>query len=573
MKKLLAGATCAVIAATAMTGTAFARDLSGNEVVNALFGDDASSKVLSLEQDLKKTLKSVGFDLPVADDAAIWGLLKEEGYASYEDLEIAKDQSVFPEKVYYRDNNESFNSVYDYYLYEGSLYLRHRNSDDAWRAAPMTEELKGNVKCMSADTHGIYLVDEKNYVYTCFECLSDTSAWYWKTAVIGLMETQPFYQLRTSEQGQWALSVVDASYNVNYTDADGNQFTTGGSGCTNLYYINPEDNTEIIYGDPWLPGDESRAIASPVHGTFQVQTFSASCSELFVTNAYGDLYTRCYDFDLSGGDELFFDYTWNSNTEFTTLTEQFELVNQSTLPSEQWCQQPKIDGIITDRLTVVSNGEDASNYTLIVEGMKDGKTGYFYKQLYDGVNKQSAALGEAGTPAKNGSSAWKFQETGEPLQGNILKNSLKDTSTKDLTAETGYNFSGKLYNATMTVENFNYAASDQEATITVGDVTVPAKLFCEYGNLGTATSMVITRHSAGFTEDPRLYNAAIYLPDDSYDALMETEAGQEFLSEYMEDCNIRAIALVANTDTLAITDNGKLQGVVLVGTYNLDRVK
>ena len=556
-KKLACGSMAAILLAGSMTGAASAVDVS---FITDKIPDSTKQTVRSVEVTTKESLIAMGFEAPEGD-VGIYGILKWEGQdnaKAYDDLELAKNQSKLPTEVVFRDNNGGYNGYYEFTLYKGTIYTRKKDSGDKWRVMPMPDDIKGKITRISVDTHGMIAVDENNWVYKAQNLLADTEDWYWQTACGGLLDISPWYQVVTTEPGQWAMSCTDADYDVYYTDSKGNVLTTGGSGCTNIYYVNPEDTTEIIYDDPWLPNDESRAIASPVHGTFQIESFSASSSTLFVTNEYGDLYTRLYDFDISGGDEVFFDYTWGSNTEGTDLTELFGigtklgLVNQVSLPSEDWYQQPKIDGTITDRISIVTLGGNSENKLLRVEGMKNGKTGYFEKTLK--------------------ASKWTFHETGEKLQGNILKNSTKDTTGKNLTEETGYNYEGKLYNATMNVYNFNYAASYQEATITVGDVTVPATLYCEYGNLGTMSSMVILSHSAGFTSDPRLYTAALYLDDDAYATLQETSAGQKFIENYMENSQTRALAMEASTDLLALADNGQLQGLVLVGTYNLERV-
>ena len=554
--------------------------------IDDLVPDCVKSGTRDIEVMTKEMLISMGFDAPEGNvdvyDILTWN--EADNAAAYEDLEIAEDQSVFPREVIFRDNNGGYNGYYDFKLYEGVIYIKKRETDDAWRVMPMPDDLKGRIVRFSIDTHGLIAVDESNWVYKAQNLLDDTTEWYWMTACGGLMDISPWYKLVTSDEGQWALSCTDSDYDVTYTDSYGNIMSTGGSGCTNIYYVNPDNTTEIIYDDPWLPNDESRAIASPKHGTFQIESMSAASSTIFVTNKYGDMYTIMHDFDISGGDELFFDYTWNSNTEGLDITEILDLAGleivsgRATLPSEDWCQQPKIDGTITDKISIVSLGNGSENRLLRVEGMKNGKTGYFEKNLYDGVIKQETGVSEAGRPAENGEAEWTFVETGEPLQGNILNNSLEDTSDTDLVEETGINFSGKLYNATMTVTDFNYAASYQTATITVGEgenaVTVPATLYMEYGNLGTATSMTILPHEPGFTASARLYIGAVYLDAEAYTKLQSTEEGKKFTSGYMQEDNIRSIALAANTEMITMTEDTQFTQYVLVGAcYQLERIE
>src|SRR3546814_2421295 len=69
-----------------------------------------------------------------------------------------------------------------------------------------------------------------------------------------------------------------------------------------------DDGQHYRFNDPWLPRDDSYEMCGPQRGQFRGVNLSASGSTIFTINRYGDLYTRHYDFDLSGDDSLFFEY-------------------------------------------------------------------------------------------------------------------------------------------------------------------------------------------------------------------------------------------------------------------------
>ncbi len=569
MKKLVSSMMAVAVMAPSVLIPASAVGFNLGGILDDVFGEGTAKAVGSAEVKAKQTAKAAGLDLPAAD-ANTWGFITWEGQngaVSYDKLEIAKDQSRFPKHVYFKDNTGGFNDIYEYALVEGTLYLKKKDTSDQWRVAPQPESLKGNLKCMSCDNKSVYLVDNKGWTYGTWAARKDTAEWFWMTAVCGTMETTPMWKLTNSENGQWADSSVSPDYDEFYIDSDGKVTSIGGSGCTDLYYLNPDDNTKIVYCDPWLPGDDSREIASPLHGTFQVKSLSASSSTLFITNEYGDLYTRLFDYDISGGDEIFFTYSYypqdgkednvNSPLNDTLNGSNDPRYAQIRVPAEAWYQQPKIDGTITDRLTIQSLGGDSNNRILRVEGMKNGKTGYFEKMLYD--------------------AKWTFHATGQPLKGTILKNSAKDTSANDVTEETGIDYGGYIGGgAWLQVTDFNYAATENQCYITVGSgknaVTVPVTLVMMYGNLGSATSSQVFPHSKGLTEEARVYNGALMLSDEAYAELQKTDAGQKFLSQYMKNNTIRDLSMNITVNHISIMENRRLQKFVNLGCYQLDRM-
>src|SRR3546814_14504292 len=108
---------------------------------------------------------------------------------------------------------------------------------------------------------------------------------------------------------------------------------------------------------------------------FRVVNLSASGSTIFTINRYGVLYTRHYDFDLSGDDSLFFEYAYEDQRGVSDPAIQ--------LPTFDWLQQPKIPGAITQNIRVHKVGTNMDHRILRDEGEDGGHTGYCEKDYQD----------------------------------------------------------------------------------------------------------------------------------------------------------------------------------------------
>ena len=151
------------------------------------------------------------------------------------------------------------------------------------------------------------------------------------------------------------------------------------------------DGRSLHFNDWWLPADWSRRICLPDRGTFFAENLSTSASTSFVVGTLGELYARLYDFDTAG--------------ENDTLVYSFLITAASgdtrALPAEGWRRQPDItDGLITSRITIFQDGQGNEARVLRVEGVREGRTGYFEKRIFD--------------------DAWTFHETGYRVCGPFL---------------------------------------------------------------------------------------------------------------------------------------------------------
>lgn len=493
---------------------------------------------------------------------SVHGLLTweaKENSAPFSKLPVAAHQETLPREIYMRDETGSYNRDYEIALRDGILYVKHRGVSEKWREAPMPDALKGYLTAISVDADEIIALDDENWIYTCIGLFDDTSEWKWMSAWGELFRVAPGYQLPNASRGQWVLSNIDRDYDETYTDADGRKHQVGGSGCTTIFYRSVEDPTRIIYLDPWLPNDESRESGTPYHSRFKVQALSASASELFVTNKYGDMFTRLFDYDLSGGDQMYFKYSWFSQEDsplpddHTKLDRHRVASKRIRLPSPYWQKVPKIPGEITDRISVESTAPGSENRLLKVEGRKDGRTGYWKKTLTE--------------------STWTFVPTDEPLKGQLLENSMEDTSEKDLAPLSGIHYSGRIkgYPAELTIRNFAYNDSIQTGELRVGFTKVPCTIYTEYGNLGTVTTMGITAHEAGLTDDPRYYMAALVVSDADLAKLKKDPFGKSFVSHFMLGNHLRPLSLKATDQALVFGNDKQLTGSQKLTDFTLKR--
>src|ERR1700754_2744719 len=102
-------------------------------------------------------------------------------------------------------------------------------------------------------------------------------------------------------------------------------------------------------------------MCGPYRGRFKAVNLSASGSEIFVIGARGDMFTRLYDFDISGHDPVFFQYAYDNQRGRGDGA-------PIQLPAEPWKRQPKIPGTITSQISIHKVGRDSVHRILRVEG-------------------------------------------------------------------------------------------------------------------------------------------------------------------------------------------------------------
>lgn len=301
-----------------------------------------------------------------------------------------------PDKVYFRTATESFNRRYYVALRKGSIWFKPNEETtgikDEWQLLGKTGKpdasfrfgTPAEITAISAD--GIHLMarSESGVFYRGTNLTSNISRifnwddrWGWWGA------KGP--GLKDEIHGiAWCVSDAFPLHLKYYEDANGQKQGIG-FGVAHLYYLSA-DGTKIYFNDWWLPADWSRQVATPLRGTFRAINLSASGSTIFIIGQNGQMYTRMYDFDISGENPLLTYSYVKSHRHGTTRK----------LPPPNWALQPPITtGKYTGRITIFQNGQGNAARVLRVEGEQEGKTGFFYKNIFDSV--------------------WSFQQTGLPL--------------------------------------------------------------------------------------------------------------------------------------------------------------
>ena len=188
-------------------------------------------------------------------------------------------------------------------------------------------------------------------------------------------------------------------------------------GNAHLFWLH-KNGRWIKFMDPWVVSDHSYEVCGPFRGRFKSNKLSSAGSLILIMNKYGDMFTRLYDFDLSGHNSVYYRYSYepqNPNKKHAPRQ----------LPLPGWKNQPKIKGQITDVISVFKSGQGAVNRELRVEGInKNGQTGYWYKDVKD--------------------PDWKFQVKNHKLFGKKIKNPPYSMALSTLGPPTSKRFKSTL---------------------------------------------------------------------------------------------------------------------------------
>ncbi|MBU1242197.1 hypothetical protein KJ612_03265 [Myxococcota bacterium] len=333
--------------------------------------------------------------LPDADADADGGLVPEcfDGTA----------EGDFPDRVIFRTREKSFNRRWYVTLSEGRIWVRP-NTDNGepageWRLLGTGLPAGSDVNRfdpptaiveISADGTWLHALSSAGVFYRGTDFNGDVHASFtWSDGWGHPAATGPGITAEFPTTFGWSVSDSQAAGVGRYEDRLGTSHSVG-LGVAHLYRLGP-DGRSLIFNDWWLPADWSRQICLPDRGTFLAENLSVSASTVFIVGTLGELYTRLYDFDTAG--------------ENDTLTYSF-LINAASgdtraLPAEEWRRQPDItDGLITGRITITQDGQGNAARLLRVEGVRDGRTGFYFKHIFD--------------------ETWSFEETGLSVCGPFL---------------------------------------------------------------------------------------------------------------------------------------------------------
>ncbi|QLY31576.1 hypothetical protein H0264_04355 [Nocardia huaxiensis] len=345
---------------------------------------------------------------------------------------------ALPEQIYFRTSAESFNRRWSFSARDGHIYVKEAAAQGGWRNLPLPGCMEGRIAGVSADDDEVMAIDRDGRFFTMDHALSAPEDWNWSERYgtplwTGAGNTLPAGTL------DWTWSVLSPNEDHVWRDNAGNDHPVGGAKVSHVFALTG-GGSRISYVDPWLPVDHSYEFATPANGRFRAVKLSTSASTTLVVNRFGDLYTRLYDFDISGADKVFFRYSYEDQRGLPEapdmLSERIDSRYAAIqLPAPDWVRQPKVPGEITDRISVHKTGIGSDARELRVEGRSDGRTGYWVKTL---------------TAAQ-----WSFVPTDQPLAGNPLQNTTDDRSIDDSIQPSPYSYAGSAGTWTASVENFD----------------------------------------------------------------------------------------------------------------------
>ncbi len=316
-----------------------------------------------------------------------------------------------PERVDLKSATASSNRNYYFGLKGGKLYVKpnyeRTGKKGSWQHVPAPACLDGDIEWIGADDDELIAINSKKQIFGMDQALSIPSRFNW-TSRWGF----PFWNgdgfTVPADSPAWSWTVISPRESRYWTDPAGNRHDVGEGKVSHILSVS-SDRRRITMNDPWLPRDRSYEVCTPRRGTFKVRNISTSGSVLFVIGGSGDMYTRLWDFDIAGLDNVFFHYSYADQRGVTKPVIQ--------LPGAGWVQQPKVPGKITDRISLTTQGLGTEHRTMRVEGRNaKGVPGFWEKDLYD-LNR--------------GSSEWKFTPTPKAkVTGSPIRNSLADTSAR-----------------------------------------------------------------------------------------------------------------------------------------------
>ncbi|MEZ5323315.1 MAG: hypothetical protein R2698_14815 [Microthrixaceae bacterium] len=452
-----------------------------------------------------------------------------KGLSEFDDLTPAPEGLELPSRVDLRDNRQGFNGYAEFVLAGGSLYTRPHNSGARWHKAPTPECLDGRIVAISVDSNMAVALDSAGWIYSLDNLLSGPMLWNWTRSFGGPIWLWPGMKVPADAlgPGKWALSHRISS---GFVDAKGYRHPMT-AGLVQLVSLTG-GGSRIVFQDPWLPADHSYEIGGPIGGRFGSEAVSASGSVTFVMNRFGDMYTRKYDLDLAGANHIPCRYTWQDQGDRPSAPNQWEERTDPTyaaisLPAEEWRHQPKIPGEITARISISQTGPAMEDRDLRVEGLRDGRSGYWHKGL--------------------AAPAWEFTPTDTVLQSPVLSEAdpQRDQSGVELAPPSGLDFEGTLGDGwTARVEQFDWAQTRHAVELRAPSGRIHTVV------MYTTDGLRLEARSPGLDERPRALEGALDVraamsaePEDELGRFVRSRLGGHVVYEIRVDATVHGLVV------------------------------
>ncbi len=423
--------------------------------------------------------------------------------------------ATLPDIVHLRDTQESYNDTHYYAVRDGNLYVKANREltgvDEPWRHLLQPSCLQDRVTAVSVDGTVILALDQDRWLYTLDTVPYGPLNLGWTRRWGAFFWTDLGEQI-PEDVSAWATSHLSGEDKI-YIDSAGREQDV--YGILTVYALRG-DGLRITYMDPWLPSDESREVCGPERGTVALAGLSGSGSTVMVISRSGEIYTRLYEFDISGGNSLFFDYSWQDQDGVADPLVQ--------LPAPDWIHHPRVPGKVTQRLSLRQIAPDTTHRIMRIEGLDDsGHSGYWEKDLSE--------------------SRWRFTRTDEALRGTLLP----WTGALRYEPEDS-RYSGSIDGIDAEVLDFNPYCSPATLRLHIGE-GAPLDLV-----LHSTDGLRQERRARGLTAQPHVYRSAIEVPKSLWDARdRQPEAVRTFLSRHFGEQRFLTGPLAATPASLQIT--------------------
>ena len=475
----------------------------------------------------------------------------------------ARVQRNLPPRIEMRSQKAGMNVSWQYALFNRNLYVKSSRGSGDWRIAPVPLCVKNRITGLSVDGSRLVVLANGGKVYTLESADQTPELWWWTARFGSPIWMNPGGTAVRPTMRAWSFSWLDPMYTSVipfkqqgfWTDGAGHEHPVGGAGVTSVYALS-QSGDRIFILDPWLPGgdplkpsskrhssDYSYEMQGPVDGRFRAVNLSTAGSTTMVVNRYGDLYTRLWDFDMSGADTLFFSYTPEDQgalkgapNNFEGFFAQYPFLRgifpkpyaKFQLPSPQWVQQPKVPGEITSAISVRQTGPRSANRLLQVEGRKDGEVGYWSKKI-------------------DPKASWRFTPVSKArLTAPVLENTPADMTSATLSPASTVNYAGRdKAGWTLSTRSFDYATEVQDFQICAGGAC--ADLTAYIAPTPRPGWMPI-----GLTSTPRLYQGFLRPSDADRAAIASNPALKKAVVTLIPNGRMQNIIVTASTKEMTV---------------------
>ncbi len=382
-----------------------------------------------------------------------------------------------PDAVSLKTPTQTFSAEYAFVVRDGGIYVRRAElgrglPGEPWHVLALPACLSGHVTEISADGRLLLALGEGRQLYSHDMPGGDLSAdrWTWRWG--------PYFWtgagLRIWPDTK-AFATSDFGTDRWFTDSSGVERHPIGVASVYLLRGNAREITLI---DPWLPNDDSRQVCGPRRGTTALAGLSGSGSTVFVVSRAGELWTRLHDFDISGANTVFGDFSWETDRPASDPRWQ--------LPGPGWVRHWRPPGRFTDRITLLSTGLHSRDRLLRLAGRdRRGRAGYWEKSIDE-----------------PGRRAWTFVRASGVLGGRWL---ASRGNSRAFTPD-DRSYAGTFGGAPAELRDFNLACSPAHLRVTLPGQPPLELLFHTGDGLRQET------RANGLDDTPREYNGAIEVP-------------------------------------------------------------